>query len=172
MIIKMVSRVGLEMVGSSPEILLGRPVGEQAQPWGICASDGETPAGESELPLYRAVRKGEVIRDQELIFRKQDGTRVTILASAGPIRDGDGKVTGGVIAWRDITRRKRTEAKLAYLASFPERNPNPIIEVDLSGEILYLNPSADRLFPTLREDGLSHHWLSGLEQKIPPGAST
>ena len=32
---------------------------------------------------------------------------------------------------REIVERKQAEARLAYLASFPERNTNPIMEVDL-----------------------------------------
>ena len=38
----------------------------------------------------------------------------------------------------------------AYLASFPEQNPNPIVEADLEGHIRYANPVAIRLFPALR----------------------
>jgi hypothetical protein len=34
------------------------------------------------------------------------------------------------------------DENLSYLASFPERNPNPIGEVDLEGRIYYLNPAA------------------------------
>lgn len=32
-----------------------------------------------------------------------------------------------------------------HLARFPEANPDPIIEIDLAGEILYVNPAANRL---------------------------
>ncbi len=50
---------------------------------------------------------------------------------------------------REIAERKRAEARLAYLASFPERNPNPIMEVDLDGVVRYVNPAGLRLFPDL-----------------------
>jgi len=32
-----------------------------------------------------------------------------------------------------------TAANIAYLASFPELNPNPILELDLEGRLIYLN---------------------------------
>ena len=65
--------------------------------------------------------------------------------------------------FRDITERKQAENKLAYLASFPERNPNPITEVGMGGDIRYVNPAAQRLFPELREQGLKHPWLGNWE---------
>jgi PAS domain-containing protein len=60
---------------------------------------------------------------------------------------------------RDITERKRAEQRLAYLASFPEVNPRPITEVDIHGAIHYTNPAARKLFPDLKEKGLTHPWL-------------
>ena len=51
-------------------------------------------------------------------------------------------------------------AKLAYLASFPEQNPGPVMEVDLDGNLRYANPATLRLFPDLREQGAAHPWLA------------
>jgi PAS domain S-box-containing protein len=42
----------------------------------------------------------------------------------------------------DISDRKRGEESLRYLASYPEMNPNPIMEVNLAGNLHYLNPAA------------------------------
>jgi signal transduction histidine kinase/CheY-like chemotaxis protein/pSer/pThr/pTyr-binding forkhead associated (FHA) protein len=49
---------------------------------------------------------------------------------------------------------------LARLASFPELIPNPIIEIDLQGNITYLNPAAIRQFPQLKARGIEHPILS------------
>lgn len=64
--------------------------------------------------------------------------------------------------WRSwiITKQLEAESRLAYLASFPERNPSPVIEADLDGHIRYANPAALALFPDLREQELAHLWLA------------
>jgi len=73
--------------------------------------------------------------------------------------------TGLSVYFQDITKRKRAEEEMAWLASFPERNANPIAEIEpLTGVVQYVNPAGRRLFPDLRERGLSHPWLAGLEQ--------
>jgi PAS domain S-box-containing protein len=72
--------------------------------------------------------------------------------------------------WKLIesSERKQFEAKMSYLASFPERNPNPIMEVDLDGAIRYMNPAILHLFSDLRERGLAHPWLTDLESVMFP----
>jgi PAS domain S-box-containing protein len=64
--------------------------------------------------------------------------------------------------------RKETENRLAYLASFPQRNPNPIMEVDLDGDIRFVNPAAMRLFPDLGERGTLHPWLADWAAVVAP----
>jgi serine phosphatase RsbU (regulator of sigma subunit)/PAS domain-containing protein len=45
---------------------------------------------------------------------------------------------------------------LQRLASFPEQNPNPVVEVSLSGDLTYSNPAAARMFPELKQEGIRH----------------
>ncbi|MGO9137267.1 MAG: sensor histidine kinase [Syntrophales bacterium] len=63
-----------------------------------------------------------------------------------------------------IANISRVEA--ARLATFPKLNPNPIAELDFAGEILYLNPAAERLFPDLRQRGTGHLWLADWESLV------
>gem|GEM_PF-334170 len=76
---------------------------------------------------------------------------------------GDPSVGGVVISSRDVTERKLADRELARLASFPELNPSPVVELDFSGEPTYINPAAHRLFPDLLETGLAHPLLAGVE---------
>lgn len=60
------------------------------------------------------------------------------------------------------------ENELSKLASFPEWSPNPIIELDWSGRITYLNPAALIKFPDLKvkETRPNHPLLQGLVKGI------
>ena len=40
---------------------------------------------------------------------------------------------------RDISERKKSEAEIRRLASFPQLNPNPVLEVDTTGAITFTN---------------------------------
>jgi PAS domain S-box-containing protein len=64
-----------------------------------------------------------------------------------------------------VAERAQAEEKAGWLASFPERNPNPIVELDpASGVIHYVNPSATQQFPNLQREGMTHPLLAGLKE--------
>jgi len=45
----------------------------------------------------------------------------------------------------DITERKRADAEIQRLASFPLMNPNPILELDANGQMTFCNPAAKQV---------------------------
>ncbi len=59
-----------------------------------------------------------------------------------------------------IDKLKNTD--LNRLASFPELSPNPIIEIDFSGNITYTNPAASLKFANINLLKLEHPIISGL----------
>jgi len=63
------------------------------------------------------------------------------------------------------TKLEELNMQLLQLASFPRMDPNPILELNAAGEITYLNPAAEKLFPDLAAQGLEHPLLKG--QKVP-----
>jgi PAS domain S-box-containing protein len=50
--------------------------------------------------------------------------------------------------------------------SFPEQNPNPVIEIDHTGRVLYANPAGKRLFPDLDTPETEHPWLPDIDGVI------
>lgn len=67
---------------------------------------------------------------------------------------------------RDITERKQMEEALVRLGSFPEQNPNPIIETDFAGKVTYCNPEAQEQFPDPQVIGLKHPILEDLKSIV------
>lgn len=64
------------------------------------------------------------------------------------------------------------DAVLTRLATFPELIPNPIVEISLLGVPTYINPAAQKLFPNLRTEGLSHPFLACAMNLNPEEDST
>jgi two-component system, cell cycle sensor histidine kinase and response regulator CckA len=114
--IRMISRYGIELSGRVPEELVGTTAAERAPRGVTYYPDGRTPVPPEAFPLTRAATKGELIMDEEYVVQRPDGTRVTLLINASPIRDEEGNVTGALIAYRDITERKRFEENLRETA--------------------------------------------------------
>lgn len=83
-----------------------------------------------------------------------------------PYRTLTNVIEGVVLTFVDITEHKRDRNRLAYLASFPEQNPNPITEIGFGGDVRYMNPAAQRLLPTLNEQALSHPWLKDWDASL------
>src|SRR5919199_1281042 len=103
-----------------------------------------------EWPLARAIKTGEVVTDEEIKMLRGDGTIGVGLFSAAPVRDCDGRIVAGVVAWVDITERKRadealrtTRARLEYLLA-------------ASPAVLYaLEISRDAVTPTWVSDNIT-----------------
>jgi len=58
------------------------------------------------------------------------------------------------------------ESSLVRLASYPELFSYPILEVNLSGKIIYLNPAAVQEFPNIREESREHPLIHGIIASI------
>jgi len=65
-------------------------------------------------------------------------------------------------ALRRKVARLEALAGHARLATFPEQNPNMVIETDVAGQVTYLNPVAQARFPDLWQRGFSHPLLADM----------
>jgi PAS domain S-box-containing protein len=110
--IRLMSRYGRELSGLKEDPLAGIPLSQLDDVRKILRSDGATSVKGEELPLARAVLRGEVVKNEEWILERPDGSRVPVLCNAGPICDREGKITGGVNAWRDIRPLKEAQEAL------------------------------------------------------------
>jgi PAS domain S-box-containing protein len=75
-----------------------------------------TPAGDpfpnDQLPLVRAVQRGETVIGAEWISLHPDGTRVQVQGSAAPVLAEDGGRLGAVLSMRDVTEERRLQRQI------------------------------------------------------------
>ncbi|HEY3284846.1 MAG TPA: PAS domain-containing protein [Armatimonadota bacterium] len=64
-----------------------------------------------DLPMQRAARTGQEVRDFEQTLQFEDGTEVHLFGNATPLLDAQGRPTGAVSAFVDITDRVHAEAQ-------------------------------------------------------------
>jgi signal transduction histidine kinase len=67
----------------------------------------------SESPMEWVLRTGGMVRDQEAIVERPDGSRVTVLVNISPLLDKDGALIGAVNCFQDLSAQKRAEADRA-----------------------------------------------------------
>ncbi len=122
---------------------------------------------QEEAEILAKIARGERVGHLDTVRVRKDGTLVHVSVTASPIRDASGRVIGVSKVARDITERRSMEQRMAWLASFPEQTPNPIVEVDeVSGEVQYVNPAAEGAFPGLAELRDGHPLLAGIRELV------
>ncbi|MDE1943040.1 MAG: diguanylate cyclase [Betaproteobacteria bacterium] len=75
------------------------------------------PLSESDCPVTKVIRSGQAYRNEEEVFWKKNGKLIPIRVSSSPIVR-EGKVTGSVVAFQDITARKRSQEAIHRLAYY------------------------------------------------------
>jgi PAS domain S-box-containing protein len=90
------------------------PSHEWTAHYGLFLEDTVTPFPPDQLPLARAIR-GEVCTAQMFVRNPKLEQGTWIEAGGGPLKDKNGTVRGGVVAFRDITQRKADEREIRKL---------------------------------------------------------
>ncbi|MEI6352049.1 MAG: ATP-binding protein, partial [Verrucomicrobiota bacterium] len=118
---------GVVVANERGEFLLFNPAAEEilgvgansggleslAQQAGLYLPDQVTPYPPMELPLAKAIRKGEWVREAEIFVRHSKRPQgVWLSVSASPLRSENGPIYGGVTVLTDITGRREVERNL------------------------------------------------------------
>jgi PAS domain S-box-containing protein len=90
------------------------PSGEWGAHYGLFLPDTVTPIPPGETPLERTLR-GEAVSTEIFLRRAGVNLGVWLEANGSPLIDKDGVRRGGVLAFRDITRRKTDELVIRNL---------------------------------------------------------
>ncbi|OPY80406.1 MAG: Blue-light-activated protein [Syntrophorhabdus sp. PtaU1.Bin153] len=66
--------------------------------------------------------------------------------------DATRKPSGVTVLLDDITDQKKAQAEMERFASFPHLSPNPIVEIDASGRVIYFNAVIRRILDGIGQD--------------------
>ena len=102
--ITFVNEAGAAALGCNPEQLTGRDMHEVVH---HSEADG-TPYSRSTSPILQALRRSESIRMRDEVFWRSDQVAFPVEYSANPILE-NGRVSGMVVAFRDVSERRRLE---------------------------------------------------------------
>ena len=102
---------------------------------------------EVESPVTKVLREGIIVglANHTLLISK-DGKEIPIGDSGAPIKDGEGRLTGVVLVFRDVTERRQAEEAKRRLAAIVESSEDAIFSKTLDGIITSWNKSAERLY--------------------------
>ncbi|MFN8378936.1 MAG: response regulator [Anaerolineae bacterium] len=67
---------------------------------------------------------------------------------------------------KQVRALQQANSELERLASFPEMNPGPVMEMDAEGKLIYINPAGKKLLSTRQLDETAHPLLSDLDAMV------
>ena len=105
---------------------------------------------ELEIPAVRALREGANIGlANHTVLIARDGTERPIDDCAAPIRDDQGRVSGAVLSFRDVTERRQQEKLLRdseqRARTILESITDAFFALDRDWRFTYVNPQAERV---------------------------
>lgn len=91
----------------------------------------------------------------EIELKRKDGSIFPAQLQSTVMENING-IDGNIhVSITDITEHKKWEHRIEHLSSFPELNPNPVIETDIKGQIIYCNVATTRMLKKLKvPDGI------------------
>jgi PAS domain S-box-containing protein len=121
--------------------------------YGVCKKmfrpDGSAISPE-EFPMARVLQTGEDLKNVELDVERPDGSYFTAMINVTPVLDSEGRVTGAINCFQDITDRKKMENALRLserkFRSLIDQLPAAAYVCDKNGLITHYNPQAVELW--------------------------
>ncbi len=132
------------------------------------------PVPKEQVPMLQVLRceRFSGTYGIDLMCRTHKGEDLTLNVSGAPIRDAAGQIVGGVVVFRDVTRRRRLEQQLQYserkLRSLVESNILGVVVADVDGRIYEINDRVAHMVGYSKDELLSEtfNW----QHLVPPDA--
>jgi len=150
------NEAAVDMLAVVPEDVSDIPLEEHRELWPTFHPDG-TPYTIEDLPLTRAIQKGEVTRNEEIIVRQNERDR-WISASAAPLYDENGEIVAGIVVFPEITDVKKAQEELhqqeILLRNIIDTSPALIFVKDREGRYVLVNDAIAEVYGQAPEDML------------------
>ncbi len=115
----------------------------------------------AQCPFNRMVHTGELVVVPSHFWTREDGTQFELSLSYWP-RTQQGTRAGGVVVVHDLTNAMEIQRDVQRAARLAEDAPNPIVEFDAAGSVLYANTG---MLNVMEQWGVLE---SGIEAMFPP----
>ena len=123
-----INEAGARILGYGPEELTGRDIHEAIRH----SHADRARYTKSTNPILQALRRSEPIRMRDEIFSRKDGQEIPVEYSANPLVE-EGRVSGMVIAFQDISERRRLEKmKDEFISSVSHELRTPLTSLRAS----------------------------------------
>ncbi len=141
----------VKLSGRTPEIGTDR----WCVSWKMFLADG-TPLPHSQCPMALAIRGGAAPTGIEYVAERPDGTRFWFTPYPAVLRDGGGRIIGGVNVLIDNTDRKNAEVEAnAQFRTIIETTPECVKIVAPDGTLLFMNPPGLRMVGAASAEALT-----------------
>jgi PAS domain S-box-containing protein len=139
-VIREVNRAECELLGYSPEQMIGRPI------WELVAAENQQASRDAiALKVARLVPPSVVTRE----FRRSDGQYLWVEIHDKLIENGEGEVIGVRSALLDVTERLKLEAEIKKQSDWIrftfKSTARAVVIADALGNINLMNPAAESL---------------------------
>ncbi|MBX6321090.1 MAG: PAS domain S-box protein [Rhodospirillaceae bacterium] len=130
------------------------------------------PLPRGECPMAEALRRGEPVRDEEVVVERPDGSRFVALVNITPVRGDGGQIVGAVNCFVEIGEQRG----LAGLARDGVEGPRRLLQAlpvavyttDEAGRITFYNEAAAALWGRRPEFG-RREWYASWRLRRPDG---
>jgi two-component system cell cycle sensor histidine kinase/response regulator CckA len=159
--------VAARIVGLGPANLSEQ---QWAEHYGLYLPDMVTPFPPEQNPLARAIQ-GEISTAVMFVRNPALTEGAFVEANASPLKDKDGVIRGGVLAFRDITERRNREEELAQSRHALERQTlllqsvldsisDGLVAADENGKFILWNPAAEKIVGLEAADVPPEEWIN------------